>query len=376
MFEKLSRSKLPDAARAYTLGDIAEERWSRDDMFCLDPIFWQVRGMKPGRWAKKKPKSYPSTLHLLDARGRVLAMLSEYDFGDGDVRLNESLVRRADGQTIIAHIEGSTRGNPARLTRLEWSNSEDDKPTQIETRDLYWAMRSRFFYEDERLVRIEREDEDTRLDPGEIDRSIYSFLYDTLGRRERIESVPADEPDAEPRVVFQSKAGAPSVKEATTRMRALLHDGIIAAVRTMAIGEPVWCVKLMYEGGGTILPPSVVVCSQPKRVEILASHEPQEVWNETLYPDAHQIHELETFTDRTALASLVNALEDQGESKQIKLLRDLASELAESVLDGAVKPTDDFGVVAVDLPHDDIAKAIRTSVPKRVIQQWRACGIL
>jgi hypothetical protein len=374
LFKRLARSKLPDAVRVYTAADVADERWSRDDMFCLDPIFWEVRRMKPGRWAKNKPKGYPSTQHLLDDRGRVLAMLSEYDFGAGEVRVNESLVQRRDGQTIIAHIEGATRGNPPRLKRLEWSNSEDGKPTLIEARDLHSAMRSRLFYADGRLVRIEREDEDTRLDAGAIDRSIYSLFYDALGRRERIESVPADKPDAEPWIVFQSKAGAPSVQEATARMRDLLRDGITGAVRTMRIDEPVWCVKLVYPGGGTVLPPSVVVCTQAKRTEILANHEPQEVWNQTLYPDAHQAHDLEAFTDRAAFATLVHVLADQPESKQIKLLRELAVALTPSAVESTITPTEDFGVVAVDMPHDDIAKAIRASVPKAVIKRWKANG--
>lgn len=377
LFKRLSRAKLPDAARAHTASDVAEERWSRDDMFQLDPVFWEVRGIKPGRWAKKKPKGYPSTLHLLDARGRVLAMLSEYDFGDGVVRVNESLVSRRDGQTVIAHIEGATRNNPARLKRLEWSDSEDDKPTRVEIRDLHWANRSSFHYENDRLVRIDREDEDTRLDAGKVDLSVVSIVYDSIGRRERVEETYTGDPDAETRVLYQSKLGAPSTREAAARCRALLHDAVVAAVSSMQIDEPVWCVKLVYEGGGgTVLPPSVIACSQSKRVEILSSHEPQEVWNETLYPDIHQVHELESFTDRAAFTTLVDVLEDQAKSKQIKLLRELAVELTANAVENAIKPTDDFGVLAVDMPHDDIAKAIRASVPQAVIKQWQADGII
>lgn len=377
LLKRLSRSKLPDSVRAYTPEDVVEERWSRDDMFYLDPVFKEVRGMKPGRWSKNKPKGYPSTLHLLDAQGRVLAMISEYDFGDGDVRVNESLVDRRDGQTIIAHIEGSTRGNRARLKRLDWSNSEGNQPSLVESRDLHWAMRSRLIYEGDRLVRIEREDEDTRLNAGLVHNSVITIFYDEIGRRERIEEVSADTPGAARRVLFQSKAGGPSLKEAMARLHDVLRDAIIAAIRSMPLDEPVWCVKMVYEGGGgTVLPPSVVACTQAKRAEILNNGELQEVWNETLYPHAHQIHELEAFADRAALATLVNVVADQPESKQIKLLGQLASELAESVVAGAVRPTEDFGVVAVDSSHDHLARAIRASVPNAVIKQWKAAGIV
>ena len=109
----------------------------------------------------------------------------------------------------------SRRMSGLELMRLEWSNSEDDKPTLVETRDLHWAMRSRLFYEDGRLVRIEREDEDTRLDAGQVEHSVVSIFYDAMGRRERIEQAYAGEPNAEPRILFQSKAGA--VRSVCTR---------------------------------------------------------------------------------------------------------------------------------------------------------------
>ncbi|MEL7473346.1 MAG: hypothetical protein AAGK04_08515 [Planctomycetota bacterium] len=112
--KKLSRSRLPNSALSHGPEDVAEERWARDDMFCLDPIFHEVRGFKPGRWAKKKPKGYPSTWRLLDMRGRVLAMVREHDdFGGGRLRRDELLVLRHDGQTPVAHVEGATEGNPA-----------------------------------------------------------------------------------------------------------------------------------------------------------------------------------------------------------------------------------------------------------------------
>lgn len=377
LFKRLSRSKLPDSVRAYTPEDIAEERWSRNDMFQLDPVFWEVRRMKPGRWANKKPKGNSSTLHLLDAQGHVLAMICEYDFSDGHVRVNESLVQRREAQTIIAHVEGAIGSNPARLTRLEWADSETDKPSLIEVRDLHWAMRSRLFYDGDRLIRIEREDEDTRLNAGDVSRDIITITYDAIGRRERVQSVSADEPNDPPTVLYQSTHSGPSTKEAAGRLSTMLHHAIIAAVRSMQINEPVWCVKLVYEGGGgTVLPPSVVACTQAKRAEILICGEPQEVWNETHYPYAHQVHELEAFADGAALAALVNVLETQSESKQVKLLRELASDLSKSIVADAIKPTDDFGIVAVDMPHDDLDKAIRASVPKNVVQQWKAAGII
>lgn len=378
LFKRLARSKLPDAARSYAPHDVVEERWSRDDMFHLDPVYWEVRGIKPGRWARKKLNGYPATRHLFDAEGRVLAMVSEHDyFGDGRLRRDESLVRRSDGQTIVAHVNGALDSSPPELTRLDWADSEGNRPTLIETRDLHHAMRSRLFYEGDRLVRIEREDEDTRLNAGNVRRSIITVSYDSIGRRERVEKLNADKPDGVPRVLFQSKAGGPTLKEATARLREVLRNAIVSAARSMNIDEPVWCVKLMYAGsGGTVLPPSVVVCTRAKRDEIIASGEPREVWNESLYPDAHQLHELEPFADQAALATLINVLDDQPESKQIKLLRELAVELTSSVVEDAIQPTGDFGVVAVDGPHDDLAKAMRASVPKDVIQKWKQAGII
>lgn len=387
IYKALSNANLPDAARTYTPKDIAETRWSQDEMLRLDPVFFEVRKIKRGRWAKKKPKNY-AIRHLLDAQGRILAMIEEHDFGEGRVRVDEALVQRAKGQTVVAHIEGGGATYDPRLELVEWANSESagspdaDRegvgPTRVQVRHANFATDMHLYYENGLLTRIERKDEDTRLSAGTIDTSTIRITYDSLGRRECIEQFWQNDKtgDEESMVIFQTKVGAPSIKDATARMRKTLRDAATAALRTMAIDEPVWCVKLLYPDPSDALSPSVVACTASKRNEIIASgSEPTEVWNETLYPQEHQAHDIAEHTDAPALAMLTSVLEVLPEAKQVRLIRDVAADLAADTCSRTITPTDDFAVIAIDMPHDDFNKAARACVPKPILKKWKAAGI-
>ena len=209
---------------------------------------------------------------------------------------------------------------------------------------------------------------------------VYEFTYDeneNLTGRWRIK------PNGE-RVSMEKKPlhkGA-NLKTLTVQIRERLPKLVQQTVAAAKVMEPVYCLALAYDGEGNgVMPPCLGIGLESERqawLEDCGEEASSFIWNPAEfkhYEKEHTQFDDEDFHQRCEWYNDLMAEKDS-EAPAIKILNEVAAELAGMDWSQHLKTTPDFVVYAVDFELGDLNKNLKKSVAPALLSKLKAAKLL
>jgi hypothetical protein len=233
-----------------------------------------------------------------------------------------------------------------------------------------------YIYEGERLVRIFSDHEAPGTPSFQVEER---FTYDEAGKLQRIEKTFSN---GVTEIAYQRRSKGETFQSMRTAAVAKMIDATIERLRTAQITERLYCIELAYQAGEHHFPPSIVLGLESHRQQLLASGDPDaryslfapvmearpdnDLWLEITDPD--------TLTLCQRLEQEIQISEKW--TTATRILREVAATLTHYDWTGILDVTPDFVVFAIDPEIDNLETALRASVSKEQIWEWKKQGWL
>ena len=173
-----------------------------------------------------------------------------------------------------------------------------------------------------------------------------------------------------------------NLKTLTAQIRERLPKLIQKTVAAAKVKEPVYCLALAYDGEGNgVMPPILGIGIDSERQKWIKEHGKDArnfIWNPaefTHYEKNHTQWEDDEFDQLCEWCNQFMAERDS-EAPAIKLLNEVAAELATVDWRKQIKTTPDFVVYAVDFELGDLSKNLKKSVAPALLGKLKAAKLL
>ena len=208
-------------------------------------------------------------------------------------------------------------------------------------------------------------------------KSAMEFLYneETKGLEARFYV----RPDGTRRPIDQPMPEGVTIKSLAEKIRKSLVKGVYDLVAKERIKEPIYCVVLTYSGeGNPVVPPTIAIGTERERKEWLKKYgkEAKEmIWNPEEF--SHRAREIDDEDYAEACEWYSGAMMDRSsDAPMLRLINEVAAELAKLDWSRIAKTTKDFVVFAVDLEGEDLRKNMKKSVPATLLKKFKAGGLI
>ncbi len=145
------------------------------------------------------------------------------------------------------------------------------------------------------------------------------------------------------------------------------------------ITEPIYCVILAYSGeGNDVFPPSIGIGLESERqilLKKLGREAKHAIWNPEEF--SHQGKDIDDDDYEEACDWFSEAMNKRSsDAAALKLINEIAVDLAKLKWSRVAKVTDDFVVFAGELEGADLRKTLKKSGPPQALQRLKTAGML
>lgn len=205
------------------------------------------------------------------------------------------------------------------------------------------------------------------------------FAYDEAGKLQRIERVFGD---GRTEIAYQRRMKGETFQTIRAAAVEKMTDAIVERLRAARITEKVYSIELAYRTVAHHFPPYLVLGLESHRQQLLASGDPDAryyVFTPVMNarPDNglwFDITDPDTLTHCQRLEQEIRMGEKW--STATRILREVAAALTHYDWTGILDITPDFVVFAIDHEIDNLETALRASVSKEQIREWKKKGWL
>lgn len=389
MKERVVDAKEFAEVRARCLPMVTKWRWATDEVFALQPYWFERSRRKPGRWLNAEPKDRAGKYEYgLDSEGRIVVerywlanrgyhrvkpyvdMETVWEYGANEVVGHTWVGRRHDGVRYLPAfgVFSSQRLDHGRPLTYEQYRARGERIVS------YW--REQYTYDKERLARVDAEKRPSVDEPSSRWREQYS--YNNAGQLEMIRFFQTNGVF----VRYYRPPDGVSVEGLGTEIEVMLLEQIPKLIAKARIGDAVYSLVLSYHIEGTQpLPPFLGVGLEEERLRwgALARERLRlTIWN----PAEYRTYKEERFKweDREVeeKCGMLNAMlavnERWGPVKA--LLNRVAAKLMNYDWRGKLNVTPDFVVYAVDEECGDLRANMKASIPAPLLAEFKKKGWL
>ncbi len=375
-FDELSSVAAYEELRRSLRGQCVSWKWATWPQHDLEPFFREKQKLPKGRWCKDEaadPRRHYR--HGFDSEGRVLVI--------EESQCESFFVYSTSAQERVCFTTYRCKDglSVTELVCVDRLWTENSIPIRTETLSSAGNGIREYLWEQGRLVLERCTHEDMEFDPGTVTYQEFTFEYNPLGRVRRItlEGKDSEGNVTGREVVYQRKKKGETLKTLSSYLQGKLVVDIREILTQAAIPEEVYCLLLAYDEENEPLPPWLALGHELERREIVAQWGDKagcELWIPAQFPG---FGNLQLTSSETVEASrLMNQMLIQRENAKpaIDLLNRVASDLAAQDWDGILNTTDDFVVIAVDLPGDDLLKNAKKSVSPALLKSLKAAHLM
>lgn len=205
------------------------------------------------------------------------------------------------------------------------------------------------------------------------------FAYDETGKLHRIERT---FDDGRTEILYQKRAKGETFQSIRAAAVEQLKHAIIERLCEAHITERLYCIELSYRAVAHHFPPYLVLGLESHRQQLLASSNADGHYalfapvmdarpDNGLWLD---ITDSDTLTHCQRLEQEIQMGEKW--TTATRILRELAADLTQYDWAGILEVTPDFVVFAIDHEMDDLEAALRASVSKEQLREWKKKGWL
>lgn len=356
-----------DLLRKQCLARVVRWAYTTGPLFTFLPMWNELIGLKTGRVVDSAKKAKIKC--GFDANNRLICSIDDM-YRDGDIFVEQYLLEN-NGNTYLACFNRSFCVIHKKMTpRLEWVQQVvfDSKSRVVQWINVHST--SSYIWEDERMVRIERDGQDGRWHE--------EFCYDDLSNLTEIWQVAKGQRTLR----FKRPPKGVTLKSIEPIIRERLLSAIKKTVETAEIKQPVYCLALAYEGeGNDVLPPCLGIgldSERQKWIEERGKDAKDFIWNPAEFTHYEKDHTQLNDKELDKACELLNGLLRPKENfaPAIKLLNAVAAELGKQDWKGKLKTTPDFVVYAVDFELADLKKNLKQSVPAAKLEKLKKTKLL
>jgi hypothetical protein len=324
----------------------------------------RVWNLRPGDEVSMKPvaKRDADYAYGYDAAGRVVVI--QYNIKIfGKKRPDEEFLRYSKNKIEVSDFrDGSLRG-------VETGTLKNGQVVRVSSVGSDSSSVEDYEWEGDRPTRMLRH--------WNNEKSAIEFINDKLKGWEARFRV---KPDGTRRPLDLPKGV--TVKSLAEKIRKHLVKGVHAMVSKARIKEPIYCVVLGYSGeGNAVFPPSIGIGLESERQKLLkklGSEAKHVIWNpEEFFHHGKPHTEINDEDYQEACEWYSEAISDRSsDAAALKLINEIAAELAKLKWSHVARVTDDFIVFAVDLEGGDLEKNMKKTVAAPVLQKFKSGGLL
>jgi hypothetical protein len=266
---------------------VKEWRWATSLMLPELPHDDIVRGFKPPRWAKKRPRR--GSLHGLDAEGRVRYIRSD-DRTRPDEEVYEQLLIHEDNGFWCVYFDDQAGKTVLQVKWFEfqggkWLRSLEIGHRGVREQVLHWEADRLVTYRDRfwsgASARAPRAAAASKL-KGE-GQTVYTYAYADDGELERVteQAELGDSDPPRPEVKYQRVPRGVSLNSLLRRAEDLLVAEIPKTIRAARVRQRVYALLLQYTGVDTDpcgYAPPMFLAPEGLRRRLLAEHPGDPAW--------------------------------------------------------------------------------------------------
>jgi hypothetical protein len=347
----------------------AIERWiyATSALFLFDPLPFEAVGLTRGRELKSEDKA--RIKYGLDHEGRIV-----YEWSGVPGCFQESFLRYEPGTVFRAAYDCTELKGQlfARfLVAAQLVLDRDGKAVSLQRGVGSSASRQSFIWEEGKLACVEISDS--------MGESMVELQYDALGELEKVWRG-----SGKNRQLYFKRpprnANLPSLERV---IAAELPAEIRSIVRRCKVKDPVYCLALAYDGEGNgPLPPCLGIGLESERRrwrQERAAEAKVHIWNPAEFAHYEKPH---TQLQNRRLLRMMELYQTLLESKSasfsraVKLLNQVAKQLATFDWSDSLNITDDFVVYCIDFELCTLSRNLRQSVPAERLGQLKERGYL
>ncbi len=373
----LKRAK-NDYTRRKKSAEAEVERWewltSSDRQ--LEPFYFERHKFSRGKRLPAEPKTIKEgyVAYGVDAKDRAVVERSYAGIVRGDKRwFYETFYEYSAEKVEWVRFDYSPDKDPIAVHRATFSG---ERIVSLTMRGSHGGSAERYLYDDDKIVRIERDV--LQPDDPRPERQTWSDWFevhwDDLGRVAKITEW--DPHESRLHTIFQRPIKGQTLKEVVAVLEAQLVAQIPKSVAALGLKEPAYSLVLAYDGeGNDMLPPAIGVGLARERDEWLSS-KPQDakwlLWNPAEYK--HYDRGPLSLSDKKLLLLCDKANQEIAMKNKWSVGRGLLDRVATSLRSvpwKSVMPvTDDFVVYSIDFELGALRKSLREASGNQQFKKW------
>jgi hypothetical protein len=205
------------------------------------------------------------------------------------------------------------------------------------------------------------------------------FSYDSAGKLQRIERVFSY---GVTEVAYQKRAPGETFKSIRAAATQKMIAAVVERLRAAHVSEKLCCIELAYRAVTHHFPPYIVLGPERHRQRLLESGDPDaRFYIFTPVLDARPDNNLWLEISDPETLEACQRLEQEIQTGEkwttaTRILREVAAALTRYDWTGLLDTTPDFVVFAIDHEMDELEAALRASVSKEQIREWKKTGWL